>query len=217
MVAPRPLVPYDLSPSLRRLFAAQLAIVCLLLVACPFAGRALHREDRLEKADAVMVLAGNRVIRWLEAHELVREGWAQAIVLSAGYREAVERALIERGVRIPSEGEVARDALLQLGHAPASVRVLGFADNTAAEAALLRREATARGWSRVIVVTSKLHTRRAGFAMRRELAGTNVRVIVRASRYDDDDPARYWRKRRTIRAMLAEVPKMIAYLLGLGA
>ncbi len=210
-------MPYYLGPIIRRLFVAQIAVVCLLVAALPFAGRALYREDPLEKADAIMVLAGDRVIRWLEAHELVREGWSPVIVLSAGYRESVERALVERGVRIPSEGEVARAALLQLGHAAASVRVLGFADNTAAEGALLRREATARGWSRVIVVTAKLHTRRAGFAVRRELAGTNVRVIVRASRYDDDDPARYWRKRRTMRAMLGELPKMIAYLLGLGA
>jgi uncharacterized SAM-binding protein YcdF (DUF218 family) len=202
---------------LRRLLIAQLAGICLLLAALPFAGRALYHEDALEKADAVMVLAGDRVVRWLEAHELVREGWSPVIVLSGGYRDAVERGLIERGIRIPAEGDVARDALVQLGHAPASVRVIGFADNTAAEGALLRREATARGWTRVIVVTSKLHTRRAGFAMRRELAGTNVRIIVRASRYDDDDPARYWRKRRTIRAMLSEVPKMIGYLLGLGA
>lgn len=210
-------MPYYFGPILRRLLIAQIAGICLLLAALPFAGRALYREDPLEKADAVMVLAGERVNRWLEAHDLVREGWAEVIVLSGGYRESRERALLEQGVRIPSEGDVARDALVQLGHAPASVRVLGFADNTAAEAGLLRQEATARGWSRVIVVTSKLHTRRAGFALRRELSGTNIRVIVRASRYDDDDPAKYWRKRRTLRAMLSEAPKMIAYLLGLGA
>jgi uncharacterized SAM-binding protein YcdF (DUF218 family) len=182
----------------------------------PFAGRALYHEDALEKADAVMVLAGERVVRWLEAHELVREGWAPRVVLSGGYREPLEQQILDRGIRIPSEGEVARNALLQLGHAPNTVEIIGYTDNTAAEALTLRTTALARGWSRIIVVTSKLHTRRAGFAMRRELDGTGVRVIVRASRFDDDDPAQYWRKRRTVRMVLSEMPKMAAYLLGLG-
>lgn len=189
----------------------------MLAAIAPFAGRALYREDPLEKADAILVLAGERVVRWLEAATLVREGWAPTVVLSGGYREALEKNLLDRGIRIPSEGDVARDALVQLGLDPAQVRVLGFADNTAEEGQLLRREITTRGWSRVIVVTSKLHTRRAGFAVRRELEGTGVRVIVRASRYDDDDPAHYWRKRRTIRSMLSELPKLMAYVLGLGA
>ncbi|HSL22172.1 MAG TPA: YdcF family protein [Vicinamibacterales bacterium] len=200
---------------LRLLVAVQAAVLVLLLAALPFTGRALYRQDALEKADAIFVLAGERVIRWLEASELVREGWADTIVLAGGYREATERRLLQRGIRIPSEGEVARDALVQLGHPPDRVRILGYADNTAEEGSLLRREALERRWSRVIVVTSKLHTRRAGFAVRRELEGTGVQIIVRAPRYDDDDPARYWTKRRTMRSMLVELPKLVAYLLGL--
>jgi uncharacterized SAM-binding protein YcdF (DUF218 family) len=209
-------VPYQ-GPVARRLLLAQLAGFLLLILLLPFAGRALYDEDPLEKADAVYVLAGERVNRWLEAHELVRASWAPLIVLGGGYRETTERNLIARGIRIPSEGEVARAALLQMGHPPDAVRVLDTSDNTAAEGVLLRNEALARRWSRVIVVTSKLHTRRAGFALRRELEGTNVRVIVRASRFDDDDPARYWTKRRTVRTMLSEFPKLVAYLLGLRA
>jgi uncharacterized SAM-binding protein YcdF (DUF218 family) len=203
-------------PLLRRILLLQAAIACLLLAALPFAGLALYREDPLARSDAIVVLAGDRVNRWLEAHELAREGWAPLIALGGGYRESLERRLLERGIRIPSEGDLARDALLQLGHPPESVFVIGFSDNTAAEALLLRREALSRRWHRVIVVTSKLHTRRAGFAMRRALDGTSVEVVVRASRYDDDDPARYWRKRRTIRSVMFEMPKLIAYLLGLG-
>lgn len=204
------------SPILRRIVLLQIGVGCLLLAALPFAGRALYREDPLQKSDAIMVLAGERVNRWLEAHELVREGWAPVIALGGGYRESLERRLIERGIRIPSEGDIARDALIQLGHPPHSILVIGYSDNTAAEALLLRREALARGWRRVIVVTSKLHTRRASFAMRRALEDTSIQITTRASRYDDDEPARYWRKRRTIRSVMFEMPKLIAYLLGLG-
>ena len=201
----------------RRILLAELILLLLVAAAAPFAGRALYDEDPLETSDAIMVLAGERVVRWLEASQLVREGWAPTVVLSGGYRETLEKNLLDRGIPIPSEGDVARNALVRLGLEPDRVRVLGFADNTAQEGQLLRREATARRWSRVILVTSKLHTRRAGYAVRRELQGTAVRIIVRASRYDDDDPAHYWRKRRTLRTMLGELPKLVAYVLGLGA
>jgi uncharacterized SAM-binding protein YcdF (DUF218 family) len=200
----------------RRFVLAQLVLVLVLLAALPFAGRAMYHEDPLVKSDAVFVLAGERIARWLEASDLVKEGWAPEIALGGGYRESLERQLIDRGIGLPSEGEVARAALIHLGHPPESVRILGYTDNTAEEARMLRREAVARRWSRVIVVTSKLHTRRASIAMRREFDGTGIQLIMRASRYDDDDPAHYWRKRRTIRTMITELPKLIAYWAGLG-
>jgi uncharacterized SAM-binding protein YcdF (DUF218 family) len=199
----------------RRFLLAQLALFIAVLLALPFAGRMLYREDGLKKSDAVFVLAGSRIVRWLEASDLVREGWAPEIALGGGYRESLEKELLARGVRIPSEGEVARSALIQLGHPPERVRILGYTDNTAEEARMLQREAVARHWSRVIVVTSKLHTRRAGIAMRRTFDGTGIAIIIRASRYDDDDPAHYWRKRRTTRSIMAEMPKFVAYWLGL--
>lgn len=201
----------------RRVLLAQLVLLLLLAFALPFTGRAMYREDPLEKSDAVYVLAGERVMRWLEAADLVREGWAPEIVLSGGYRDALEQRVLDRGIEFPSEGEVAERALMQLGVPAGRIRILGYVDNTAAEAALLRREALARHWSRVIVVTSKLHTRRAGFAMRRALDGTDVHVVMRASRYDDDDPSHFWNRRRTMRTMLSELPKFAAYLVGLGA
>lgn len=200
----------------RWVLGTQLALLLLALCAFPFAGRLLYAEDPLARADAVFVYAGDRIVRWLEASDLVKEGLAPVILLGGGYRSSLERRLLDRGIRVPSEGEVARAALVQLGHAPEAVRVLGYTDNTAEEARLLAREAKVWGWRRVIVVTSKLHTRRVGLATRRALADSRIEVIVRASRYDDDDPARFWRKRRTLRAMLSELPKLAAYALGLG-
>ena len=53
--------------------------------------------------------------------------------------------------------------------------------------------------------------------MRRELDGTSIRIVVRPTRYDDTDPARWWQRRRTIRDVMTELPKLVAYLLGLGS
>jgi uncharacterized SAM-binding protein YcdF (DUF218 family) len=89
-------------------------------------------------------------------------------------------------------------------------------DNTAQEAHSLRTLIEERRLRRVIVVTSKYHTRRAGFAMRRELKGSHVEVIMRASRYDRSNPDLWWRTRADVRSAALESQKLVAYMLGLG-
>ena len=200
----------------RRILVAELVVILAALLALPFAGRLLYHEDSLKKSDAVFVFAGARIVRWLEASDLVRGGWAPEIALGGGYRESLEYTLLDKGVRLLTEGEIARSALLQLGHPPDRVRILGYTDNTGEEARMLRREAATRHWSRIIIVTSKLHTRRARIALLRAFEGAGTEIIVRGSRYDDDDPAHYWRKRRTTRSMLVEMPKLVAYWMGIG-
>src|SRR5262245_6317516 len=163
-------------------------------------GRFLQHEDPLEHADGIFVLAGTRLERPLEGVDLYKAGWAPLIVLSPGRPEPSERLVRERGISFPLESELQRNALIQLG-VPASAIVAddGSVDNTASEANLLRALVIARHWHRVIVVTSKYHTRRAGFAFRRGLAGTGATPIMRASRYDLFDPDRWWRNRSDIR------------------
>ena len=196
----------------------------LALVAVPAAawfvvegGRYLQHEDPLRHADAIFVLAGTRLERPLEAADLYRDGYAPLIVLSPGRIEHAERVLQQRGVTFPREEEVVRGILVGLGLPEEAVELApGDVDNTAQEATLLERLAAARQWRTVIVVTSKFHTRRTGFALRRALAGTPVQVVVRASRYDSADPARWWRSRADFRFATLEWQKLIAYRLGLG-
>jgi uncharacterized SAM-binding protein YcdF (DUF218 family) len=88
-------------------------------------------------------------------------------------------------------------------------------DNTAGESAELRRYLQARHWSRIIVVTSKLHTARTGFAFRRSFSGTGIKVIVHATRYDTTDVDRWWVPRRNLRMALFEAQSLLAYWLGL--
>jgi uncharacterized SAM-binding protein YcdF (DUF218 family) len=180
-------------------------------------GRYLQHEDPLRHGDALFVLAGSRLERPLEALDLYRAGYAPTIVLSPGASEPAEAVALARGLRFPRGVDQLRDALVSLGIPPEAIVVgSGSVDNTAAEASMLRALTITRGWHTVIVITSKYHTRRAGFAMRRGLAGTGAEVIVRASRYDPSDPARWWRQRLDVRELTAEWPKLIAYRLGLG-
>ena len=179
-------------------------------------GRYLQHEDPLRHADAIFVLAGGRLERSLEALDLYQAGYAPLIVVSPGRREAADAIARARGVRLPNETELLRDALTGAG-VPRDAFLIGAGtvDNTAAEGSMLRALVTGRGWRTVIVVTSKYHTRRSGYAMRRALAGTPGEIVMRASRYDPSDPARWWRHRQDIRWLVDEWPKLVAYRLGL--
>jgi uncharacterized SAM-binding protein YcdF (DUF218 family) len=202
----------------RRRALAGLLLLCAIGIGwfVIYGGRALQHEDALRRADAIFVLAGTRAERPLEAVELYREGYAPWIVLSPGRPEPSEIWLARQGIRFPSESALIRDVMVQLGvPAPAIVIAGRTIDNTAEEAIRLRNLARDRGWRTVIIVTSKYHTRRAGFAFRRALKGTGVEAVVRASRYDISDPAHWWRYRQDSRFALSEWEKLLLYRLGL--
>ena len=195
------------------------AFVCLLaaLAGCPYAGRFLIIDRPIQKADALVVLAGAQVDRWLESVDLYREGYAPQILLSPGYEDPLGDQLRAQGIRFPRQIDVQRDAMLQLGIPPAAIETMprGY-DNTADEAAGVRTIAQARGWRRVIVVTSKYHTRRSLFAFERELRGTGIDVQVRGSRHDRVTPDGWWKHRSDLRWVVSELQKLAAYRLGLG-
>lgn len=203
--------------ALARVCAAAAILACVgLLCFLPFAGRFLVRQDPLSASDAIFVLAGGRVDRWMEGLELYRERHAPLIVLSPGRLDRNEIELRAKGIRWPTEAELARDAILQLGVPPEVVRILpGNLDNTAQEAEALHRLVNDTGWRRVIVVTSHYHTRRTRFAFRREFNGSPAEVVVRASRFDESDPPGWWRHRSDIRFVVSELPKLVLYGLGL--
>lgn len=220
--APSPPNGRTLSPSKGRRFARLLvwilgAVALAGVATLPFAGRLLVVEDPLQKSDAIVVLSGATAERWLEAADLYHEGAAPHVLLSPGRIDSAERIARERGVRLPSGADMERDALGQL-HLPAeAISVMpGSVDNTADEAARCRQIANRHGWTRLIVVTSKYHSRRTRFAFRREFRGIPVTIIVRPSRYDEATPPRWWRSRNDIRHVVYEYEKLLLYRLGLG-
>lgn len=184
--------------------------------AWPRAGRYLVVETPLEPADAVIVLAGPRAGRWLEAVELHKEKIAPSILLSAGRIEPAEDALRAQGIRFPREVDLVREAMQQMGVPANAIEAFpDTVDNTAAEATIARDIARARGWRRVIVVTAKYHTRRSLYAFEREFRGTGINVHVRGTRFDTSRPDQWWKHRADTRFVLSEYPKLLAYRLGL--
>ena len=126
--------------AVRRLLAVlALAVVAACVLGAMQGGRYLQHEDPLRKADAIFVLGGTRLERPLEAVDLYREGWAPLVALSPGRPEDVESLLRARGFHFPSEIDVVRDLMTQMGVPRPAIVVEGtIVDNTAEEAELLR-------------------------------------------------------------------------------
>lgn len=201
----------------------RLALVGILAIACataaflPFAGRYLVREDPLVHADAIFVLDGARAERWMEALDLYKAGYAPVIVLSPGRMEEAEVVLKARGIRYPNNASLARDAMVQMGvNSSAIILPEVSVDNTGQEAEMLRGLAATRGWRSVLMITSKYHSRRAGFAFRSEFRSSGISISVRTTRYDVSDPAHWWRHRPDIRYVVSELQKLVMYRVGVG-
>jgi uncharacterized SAM-binding protein YcdF (DUF218 family) len=199
---------------IQRLLA--LTLVVLAASAMLGAGHMVAREDPLQKADAIYVLGGSWIQRWLEAADLYREGYAPRVVISRGTVSEGERELARRGVRLPGEGDMGRTAMITYLKVPAGdVEVLRTdVDNTAQEATAIAPIVAERHWRRIIVITDRASTRRAGFAMRRVL-GPDVDIIMRAPRIDSFPPSGWWKQRANFRTVFYEAPKLLAYWLGL--
>ncbi|HXG87041.1 MAG TPA: YdcF family protein [Vicinamibacterales bacterium] len=179
-------------------------------------GHILHHEDPLEKADAIFVLGGGRLDRVAEAGELVLEQWAPRIVLSRQESDGAEIAFRQRGFTFPSPEDISRDILIQLGVPAGAVTIIdGEQTTTATESDYLLAVAGRERWRRVIVVTDKMHTARAGLAFKRRFEGTGVAIIMRATRYDDANLDQWWRSRSDVRFALWEAQKFVAYWIGI--
>jgi uncharacterized SAM-binding protein YcdF (DUF218 family) len=203
----------------KRIFkpVAALAAVFLLLaaVAAPRLGAWLVVEDPLQKADAVFVLGGTMYERPLEAVDLFHEGWAPRVLLMRQIPDEGEDELVRRGITFQREIDLQVDVLIKLGVPREAIEILGEQNSTKDEANALRAIVVARGWPRVIVVTSRQHTRRARMVMNQRLAGTGSQAILRASRYDTSDVNGWWRNRSTLRFTLFETQRLIAYWVGI--
>lgn len=190
------------------------AILLPIAYAARHAGVWLVAEDPLAPADAIAVLAGTPMERPLEAADLYREGWAPLVVLTAETRDGGERAIAARDLHYPRDPELAREVYVKIGIPERAILIApGEHDSTAEEARTLAGLASQRRWRRVIVVTSKLHTARAGHVIRRALGKLPVDVRLHASRYDGTDPEHWWRSRKDIRFVLFEWQKVLAYAL----
>ena len=149
---------------MRRVFKWLIGLLIFLIAwifLAPFPAKNLIVEKPLEKADAILVLAGAHtyIERTQKAAELFRKGAAPRIYLTddgefAGWSRDEQRN--------PPFVELARAALIADGVAAENIEILKpTVTGTIDEARILSERARAANLKSILLVTSAYHTRRA--------------------------------------------------------
>jgi uncharacterized SAM-binding protein YcdF (DUF218 family) len=175
-------------------------------------------EDPLQRADAIVVLAGGTPSREAMAAALFREGWAPRVVISQQFPTTRIRELNALGVRpLDQQGE-SRAALQKYGVPPDRIVALtAVARTTETELHLDHQAALADGYHRVILMTSPPHTRRVKLIWSRQSRASHLEAIVRAAESEDFTTEEWWRKRRAAEILLHEYLGILAFLLGVSS
>lgn len=184
-------VPRERTSRLRKwLVAATLALLTTIVLLLGV-GRWLVVEDPLEKAQAIAVLSGRMPLRAMEAAKLYREGYAPKVWLTHSTEPGT--TLEAMGITFVGEDFYNMRVLMHEGVPPDAIRVLDPPIiNTADEIATISAALQQGNGKSVILVTSKVHTRRTRILWRR-LADRRTHAIVRAASEDSFDPSRWWK------------------------
>lgn len=175
------------------------------------AGHFLVDESPPQNADAIVVLAGSIPDRVLEAVTLYRDGFAPVVVLSKEPESKAYGVARSMGANVPGPHQINRIIAEQLGVPSAAIlETGGNPGSTLTEAAELIRFLNRQGFRKILLVTSKAHTRRAG-AIYGHLAGGRMTILLRPSRYDGYDPDSWWRDRTTLRRVAIEYEKLLFF------
>ena len=170
-------------------------------------GRQLVVEDPLKAADAIVVLGGGGPDRVAGGVALFEAGYAPWFVVT-------NMPLNTPGIREDYAELMRREAQWQGVPAERILRAPGTVRTTHEEARAVGALCAQRGWQSLIVVSDRFHTRRARRAFQEALAGSGVRVTVRASAFSNWQPDDWWRSMEGLTSTWTEYAKWLLYALG---
>jgi uncharacterized SAM-binding protein YcdF (DUF218 family) len=167
------------------------ALIIAVGVAVLRVGQWLVVQDPLESADAAVVLSGRMPVRALEAAQIYRQNYVSQVWVMRPQGPA-ER-LKEIGIAYVGEEFYNQKVLMAEGVPADAIRAPEReTENTEDELTEVARLLREEGAGKVIVVTTKPHTRRVR-AIWRRLVGAQPRLIVRYASEDTYDGAHWWR------------------------
>jgi len=192
--------------TLGRIAVILLLMVFLVYIIHPYFLEALANylvvQDKLEKADIILVLAGDsNGERVAQAVDLYKNGYAPKILMSGGpvmwgetYAENMKRQALFLGVP-------GKDILLQ-----------DRSESTYEDAKYSAETLRNKGMRTIILVTSPFHMRRALRTVKRQF-GADFKIIaypVQTSRYQTKD---WWKRHEDTQVIVWELEALIFYSL----
>lgn len=185
------ILPMQRERRIRLWLSALSAVLFLGLFAFLNVGRWLVAEDPLRKADAIAVLSGRMPGRALEAARMYKQGHAPRVWLTHSTEPGA--TLAQLSISYVGEDSYDKQILVYEGVPENAIVVLDPPIvNTADEIKTIGEELRKVNGHAVILVTSKVHTRRVKALWRRISAGDGE-AIVHGVSDDSFDPGRWWK------------------------
>ncbi len=174
-------------------------------------GHFLIVEDRLEKTDIIIVLAGSIPDRAMEAADIYKDGYSKKILLTKEiFPNSFER-LLKKGIKIQEHHDINKVILTGLGVFDDDIESLEKrVQSTYEEASAVKDFLMENGFDSFILVTSKTHSRRAYLTFHSFL-GNKIEIINKPTKYDDFNPDTWWTKRKDAKQLFFAYIKMLFY------
>lgn len=189
----------------RKIIILTMAIVLTIVIIIGLnLGKFLVESDKLEKADAIAVFSGDSGARTERAVELLKDGYADYLILSGGkvYDDVTMAELMKKHA-------------IKLGVDESKILIDDEASTTNENAEFTTNIIEENNFKSVIVVTSDYHTRRSKLAMEKSLENTlidgeKVSVSVTPSK-EEKFTTKWWTSGDSVLMIISEYLKLMGY------
>jgi hypothetical protein len=193
------------------LAVAAFAIIAIRPVREPVlraAGWALVIKDEpVAPADIIVITIDSDGAGALEAADLVRAGVAKRVAVFADPPSGEDFEFIRRGLPYENAAATQIRQLAMLG--VTDVVEIPKVNGTESEGRVLSQWSDAQHLRSIVVVAARDHSRRLQRVLERDMKGHPTQVTVRAERYSDFDPDRWWKTRGGARTGIVELQKLL--------
>jgi uncharacterized SAM-binding protein YcdF (DUF218 family) len=179
------------------------------------AGSVIVVDEKPSKSDAVIVLnTGDEYYpRLIQAADLYRLGLAEKVVINGNRKTDTLRMLEAKGFENCCPWYADSVRILSLLAVPEKDIIWISAEDaydSMSEAAAVGKELIRQNLRKVIITTSKFHTRRAKFIWKKMYVN-QLNIVMVSAKMDPFDPAKWWQDGRQIRWVLAEYGAWVYY------
>ena len=179
------------------------------------AGEFLVLDEKPVRSDAIVVLCSDIEYypRLIEAADLYKKGFGRKIVINGNRKNATLRELESKGFKTCCAWHDRAVRILSLLGVPKKKIIhisVEDAYDTISEAEAVGNELVRQGIKRIILTTSKFHSKRAHFIWT-EIFEDKLAVYSVTAKKDAFDPNLWWKDGRQIRWVLSEYGAWIYY------
>jgi uncharacterized SAM-binding protein YcdF (DUF218 family) len=158
-------------------------------------------QDKLEPADAIIVLGGDWSGERVEQGvALYKQGFARYIIMTGGkvYRTLTNAQLMREHAR--EKGVPGRAIILE-------DKTMSTKEDARFSLPILNKH----NIKSIILVTSPYHTRRAGMVFKRNLEPRGIKVMVCPAREGSYNPQRWWTRHEDTELVVKECVSLVLY------